>query len=165
MRVLVLSDSHSAYSFMRRCVRALQPDVMIHLGDFFDDGLTLHEDFPQIPFYQVPGNCDCGRAPMSAQQILIQNLGGVNIYMTHGHLHGVKNNTGKLLAAARVSKCDIVLYGHTHQAECYQDDSGLWVMNPGSCGYFGGSAGLMEIADGKITACRIIGEADLSENV
>ncbi len=165
MRVLVLSDSHSGFSFMRRCVKALQPDVMIHLGDYFDDGLALHEDFPQIPFFQVPGNCDACRVPMSAQEILLQSIGEVRFYMTHGHLHNVKSGTGRLLAAARVSKCDAVLYGHTHRAECYQDESGLWVMNPGSCGYYGGSAGLIEISDGRIGLCRIIHEEDLSGNV
>lgn len=148
---------------MRRCIKVLQPDVMIHLGDYFEDGLAMHEEFPQIPFFQVPGNCDCYRVPDSAQQILIENIGGVNIYMTHGHLHRVKDNTAKLLAAARVSKCDAVLYGHTHRAECYQDESGLWVMNPGTCGFYGGSAGLMEISDGRIKTCRIVREEDLSK--
>ncbi len=165
MKVLVVSDSHSGLSFMRRCAKELQPDVMIHLGDYFDDGQILHEDFPQIPFFQVPGNCDRWRVPDATPEILIQNIGGVEIYMTHGHLHGVKNNTGKLIAAARVSKCDAVLYGHTHRPDCYQDESGLWVLNPGTCGYYGGSAGLMEIADGRIIDCRIIREEDLSGNV
>ncbi len=162
MKVLVLSDSHSGFSFMKRCAKMIQPDVMIHLGDYYEDGLALHEAFPQIEFYQVPGNCDCGRALPFAQEILIRQLDGVDLYMTHGHLHGVKNNTAKLLAEARVCKCGAVLYGHTHRAECYQDDSGLWVLNPGSCGYYGGSAGLMEISGGKITSCRIIREEDLA---
>lgn len=163
MRVLVLSDSHAGRSFMRACVEVLRPDAIIHLGDYYDDGEILKEEYPAIRFYQVPGNCDRFRTPPFAQDILIDSLGGVSMYMTHGHLHGVKSGTGKLLAAARVSKADIVLYGHTHQAECYRDDSGLWVMNPGSCGSYGGSAGLIEISDRKIRECRILRQEDLEE--
>ena len=31
MKILVLSDSHSALSFMRRCVDAVHPDAIVHL--------------------------------------------------------------------------------------------------------------------------------------
>ena len=40
MRVLVLSDSHSSYHFMRRTIDELQPDAVIHLGDHYSDGQT-----------------------------------------------------------------------------------------------------------------------------
>ena len=36
MKILVLSDSHSALQFMRQCVESVKPDAIIHLGDFFD---------------------------------------------------------------------------------------------------------------------------------
>lgn len=163
MRVLVVSDSHSALSFMFRCAWLVKPDAIIHLGDHYDDGEALRDEFPDARIYLVPGNCDRNRAPIYAQEILIQPLGGVRLYMTHGHRHRVKTGTGELLASARVAGCDAVLFGHTHVAECYQDDTGLWVLNPGSCGYFGGTAGLMEISDGKIRQCRILREEDLSE--
>ncbi len=161
MRVLVLSDSHSGLSFAKRCIQATQPDTLIHLGDYYEDGQALHQAFPRIGFYQVPGNCDRGRAPFGVPEIVIQNIAGVDIYMTHGHLHGVKSRNGKLLASARVSGCTAVLYGHTHRSECFQEKSGMWVMNPGTCGTYGGSAGLMEIESGTIASCRIIHESDL----
>ena len=41
MRVLVLSDSHSALSFMRRCIEHIRPDTVIHLGDYFEDGKAM----------------------------------------------------------------------------------------------------------------------------
>lgn len=43
MKILVLSDSHSALQFMRQCVESVKPDAIIHLGDFFDDGVVIHE--------------------------------------------------------------------------------------------------------------------------
>lgn len=161
MKILVLSDSHSGMSFMRRCIDAIKPDVLIHLGDYFDDAETIHEEYTNIPMYQVPGNCDRYRTPIWATEILIQPIGGVRFYLTHGHRHQVKMGTGALLRAAREAQVDIVLYGHTHCAECYCED-GLWVMNPGSCGAYSGTAGLVEVEGGRIKSCRILKSGDLA---
>ncbi len=165
MKILVLSDSHSALQFMFRCAEKIRPDAIIHLGDYYDDGEVLSDEFPEIRFYQVPGNCDRYRAPLHAAEILIMNVLGVELYMTHGHRHNVKFHTGSLLADARTAKVQAVLYGHTHQAECYQEEDGLWVMNPGSAGSYGGSAGLIQVEQGKILDCRIIRQMELEEMV
>ena len=58
MKILVLSDSHSALRFMRSCVDAVKPDAIIHLGDHYDDAQALAEEYPHIPIHAVPGNCD-----------------------------------------------------------------------------------------------------------
>ena len=161
MKILVLSDSHSAISFMRCCVEAVCPDAIVHLGDYFDDGQVLAEEFPDIPFFQVPGNCDRFRCPIGIQEIRIEPVLGVPLYMTHGHRHNVKMDTGLLIRDARASRSAAVLYGHTHVAECRQEPDGMWVLNPGSCGYFDGSAGLMEVSGGRILSCRILRQSDL----
>lgn len=163
MKILVLSDSHSAIAFMRSCVDAVRPDALIHLGDYFDDGQVLAEEYPGIPFYQVPGNCDRYRCPMGAQEIRIEPVLGVPLYMTHGHRHNVKLSTARLIRDARESRSAAVLYGHTHMAECRQEPDGMWVLNPGSCGYFGGSAGLIEVSGGMIVCCRILRQSDLED--
>lgn len=165
MKILVLSDSHSALSFMFRCVKAVKPDAIVHLGDFYDDGEALAEEFPHIRFYQVAGNCDRYRAPFNAREILILPVMGVNLYMTHGHKHNVKFYMGNLLADARASGVAAVLYGHTHIADCYQEADGLWVLNPGSAGSYGGSAGIIEVEQGKIKSCYLIGQRELEEMV
>ena len=161
MKILVLSDSHSTLSFMRRCIDSVKPDVMIHLGDHFDDGAAMGEEYPGIALYQVPGNCDRYRCDPRQPEILIPRIAGVTIYMTHGHRHKVKVYLGALLKDARASKADAVLYGHTHAADCHREEDGLWVLNPGSCGYFGGSAGLMEVEDCRIVSCRLLTDSDL----
>lgn len=161
MKILVLSDSHATLSFMRRCVDAVKPNAIVHLGDHFDDGEALREEYSHISFYQVPGNCDRYRCPPGQPEILVQRVCGVLLYMTHGHKHSVKSYLGALLRDARLSGAAAALYGHTHVADCHREDDGLWVMNPGSCGYFGGSAGILEVQDGKIVSCRIIGDSDL----
>lgn len=162
MKVLVLSDSHSTLSFMRRCIDTVQPDALIHLGDHFDDAVAIQEEYPKISMYQVPGNCDAYRCPPGQPEILIPRIGGVDLYLTHGHRHKVKAYLGALLRDARASKAQAVLYGHTHRPDCHQEEDGLWVLNPGSCGYYGGSGGLLEIEGGKILSCRLIGDAELS---
>ena len=161
MKILVLSDSHSAMSFMRLCVDAVKPDHLIHLGDHYDDGEALAETYSHISMTQVPGNCDRYRCDPNLPEILIPRIGGINIYMTHGHRHKVKMFLDLLLRDAKASRADVVLYGHTHVANCYQDPEGMWIMNPGSCGYFGGSAGLIETKNGKIVNCRILRQEDL----
>ena len=85
------------------------------------------------------------------------------MYMTHGHKHNVKQYLAGLLRDARACRVQAVLYGHTHVADCHREEDGLWVLNPGSCGYGGGSAGLMEVENGKITSCRILKQDDLEE--
>ena len=165
MKILVLSDSHSGLSFMFRCVRAVKPDAIVHLGDYYDDAQTLQEEFPNIRLYQVPGNCDRFRVPPSAHEILILPVCGVELYMTHGHRHNVKMFTGSLIADARKAKAKAALYGHTHIADCRREEEGLWVLNPGSAGSYSGSAGIMEVQDGNILNCRIITAADLEEMV
>lgn len=161
MKILVLSDSHSTMSFMRRCVEAVRPDAIVHLGDHFDDGEALKEEYSRIPFYQVPGNCDRYRCPPGQPEILILPVCGVLLYMTHGHKHSVKSYLGALLRDARASGAAAALYGHTHVADCHREADGLWVLNPGSCGYFGGSAGVLEVDGGKIRSCRLISDGDL----
>ena len=161
MKILVLSDSHSSLSFMRRSIDAVKPDAMIHLGDYFEDGRVLAEEYPQVSLYQVPGNCDQYREGGDSAPILCPMLGGVKLYLTHGHLHRVKLSRYSLLTAARQAGAAAVLYGHTHVPDCHQEEDGLWVLNPGSCGYFGGSAGLLEIKDGRILSCRLLSDVDV----
>lgn len=163
MKILVLSDSHSALSFMRRCIRAVKPDAMIHLGDFYEDGRAMAEEFFHIPMHQVPGNCDLYRMVRYAPDILAYSVCGLELYMTHGHKHGVKMDISNLLREARKTRAKAVLYGHTHIADCHREADGLWVLNPGSCNYHGGSVGLIETENGEVISCRVLEANDLDE--
>ena len=156
MKVLVFSDSHSALSFMRLCVETVKPDAVIHLGDHYDDGEVLKEEYPHLRVYQVPGNCDKYRVPG------FEPVFGVNMYRTHGQKQGVKMGIGALTRDARLCKGDIALYGHTHVKDLHREEDGLWVLNPGAAGN-GGSAALIEIHDKKIAACRHLDRWDLEE--
>ena len=146
---------------MRRCIEVCKPDAIVHLGDYYDDGVQMQEEYPRIPVHQVMGNCDKYRAPVSAREILNYDVCGISLYMTHGHRHYVKSSLGVLLADARAAKAQAVLFGHTHQAVCYREDD-LWILNPGACGSWGGTAGIIESDGGKITACYLIQQADIA---
>ena len=163
MKILVLSDSHSARSFMRLCVEKVRPDAIVHLGDHHADGEALAEEYPQYPMYQVPGNCDAHRGFIRDPEIRTEKICGVWLYLTHGHRHNVKLSRYSLLADARAAGVQAALYGHTHQADCYQEPDGLWVLNPGAAGSYGGSAGLMEVQDGSIRSCCILRYEDLEK--
>ena len=163
MKLLILSDSHAGLGFMRRCVETVKPDQIIHLGDYYDDGQTLQQEYPHIPLLQVPGNCDRYRCFTGAPEVLCPQVAGVKLMLTHGHLHDVKRSLGVLLSDARRKRVQAVLYGHTHICQCRQEEDGLWVLNPGSCGSYGGSAGILQIENGSIVDCRCITQWDLEE--
>ena len=162
MKILVFSDSHSSHRFMRECIESVRPDAVIHLGDYVRDGDAMKEEFPDLRFYQVAGNCDRGRVPLDFPEIMIQKIGGAAIYMTHGHLQGVKLYPDKLILDGQRCKADVILYGHTHEPDCRKLPQGQWLLNPGSAGAYGASAGII-LLNGKETVCRIIRQTDLEE--
>lgn len=161
MKVLVMSDSHSGLSFMRTAIQAVKPDAVVHLGDHYEDAETIADENPHIRFHQVPGNCDRYRMYKPCPETLCYPIGGVMIYMTHGHNHRVKMSLYSLLADARAVGARIVLYGHTHIPQLYQEEDGLWVMNPGACGSAGGSVGLLQLEQGSIISCQLLAWDDL----
>jgi len=165
MKILVLSDSHSSLQFMRQCVEKVRPHAVVHLGDHYDDGEALAESYPHIPVHQVAGNCDTYRCPLNAREMLCYTLGGVMIFMTHGHRQRVKSGIGGLLSEARRYGAQVVLYGHTHVPDCHRETDGVWVLNPGSAGYGGRSAGVLETDGQNITACYLLTQKDLEEMV
>ena len=159
MKILVLSDSHSSLRHMRLCIESIRPDAVIHLGDHYEDAQALAEEYSHIPFHPVAGNCDRYRCPVSAREMLCYKVGGVMLFMTHGHNHGVKQGLYSLVADARAANAQAVLFGHTHNALCEQRD-GLWILNPGACNHGGGTVGLIEAENGNILNCRILREEE-----
>lgn len=163
MKVLVLSDSHAALSFMRMCIDKIKPAHVIHLGDHYDDAQAMEEEYPHIRFHMVPGNCDMFRCPPGIPDLLCYDVAGVRCYMAHGHKHAVKSGDYRLVADAGRYGAKIALYGHTHVPVCFQMENGMWVMNPGTCGSYGGSVGLIEVDDNKNISCRILRQETLDE--
>ena len=163
MKILIFSDSHSDLRFMRKCVASVKPEAIIHLGDHYSDGEALAELYPHIPVHQVAGNCDFGRCPFGARQMLCYSVGGVMMYMCHGHNEHVKYSLDGLLADARQYDAQVALYGHTHRMDNHREADGLLVLNPGSAGCDRRSAGLIKTDGQQVTACYFITQEDLEE--
>lgn len=149
MKILVLSDSHRNMINMHRAVEAEMPDLILHLGDHYQDAKLLHSEYPDIPLEAVRGNCDGG----TRNQEKLLTMEGKRIFLCHGHLYHVKSGYLSLEYAAREKQADVVLFGHTHLS--FQDErDGLYMMNPGSIGEprdpGGPTYGLLFIEDNQI---------------
>ena len=92
-----------------------------------------------------------------------QTLGALYPYIA---LHHVPGNCDRYRCPPWVQPtlcydAQAALYGHTHVAECRRTEDGMYILNPGSAGYGGGSAGLIEAENGRILSCRILRQEDL----
>lgn len=130
MRIVVISDSHGCGGIVDRIIRRERDaDVIIFLGDIVSDIEDFVYEYTDKKFYIVSGNCDrFSDFPYST----VAQIGGVNVFITHGHTLHVKGGLGGLIQAARQSECKIALYGHTHVSNIKYED-GLYIVNPGSC--------------------------------
>jgi len=151
MRILVLSDSHGCVDPMQQCVELVQPQAILHLGDCARDADRLGRLYPRIPLLGVPGNCDY--APAVPQSLTLE-LDGVRIFVTHGHLYGVKRDLTALAGAAKDAGARLALFGHTH-IQHLEERGGITLLNPGTAGRFGHSGyAVVEIKDGAFS-CRL----------
>lgn len=148
-KILVLSDSHRNMMNMRKAVRIEKPDMVIHLGDFYQDAMKLLGEFPDIPIEAVNGNCDYDQ--LHTEKLI--TVEGKKIFMCHGHFHDVKNSYLPLEYAAREKGADAALCGHTHRI-FYDHHNHLYMLNPGSIGAprapGGPTYGLLLIENGEI---------------
>ena len=146
MTVLVLSDSHGNVDNMIRAVERVQPHRVLHLGDCQRDLTALQALFPALPMEGVPGNCDWGSCGQPERLI---ELGGVRIFMLHGHTRNVKNSPMAAMYAAKEYGAQVLLFGHTH-VPLVDNDGSLLVLNPGAVGDpLHPTCGLLTIENGK----------------
>ena len=130
MKAAVFSDTHGNTALMAEAVRRTRPDCVIHLGDYERDTAILRREFPEIPLYNVCGNCDfAATAPLRD----VVQLGPVKALITHGHMYHVNYSTDSLVYAAQEAGAQIAMYGHTHEPD-YRECGGVQVLNPGTAG-------------------------------
>lgn len=140
MKLLVFSDSHSRASRIKEAIDLHKGkcDCIIFLGDGIKDIEYIREQYSQIPFFIVKGNCDLFARETEEERLLY--LDNFKILITHGHLYGAKSGYGRLIYRARELEADAVFFGHTH--EPYDnlveiEDKKIHFFNPGSIGYEG----------------------------
>lgn len=147
MRILILSDSHGRCDRMEKAFRDHPCEAAVFLGDGLSDFLEVAARYPSLSYYSVAGNCDSFSREKEVKIIEIEQK---RIFLTHGHLHGVKWGLDRFISSACQSGACAALFGHTHRAY-YEYRSGLLLMNPGSLGDpRKGSFGILEITPEKM---------------
>lgn len=151
MKILVLSDSHRTTGYMQAAIEQEQPHHVIHLGDHCRDAEELQRLYPMLPILSVRGNCD---HDLTCRESAVVEFDGFRFFIAHGHRYGVKQSLLPFELAAREVGANVALFGHTHQGYC-DFYNGLWLMNPGSCGYSARpSYGVVEIKNSSL-GCRL----------
>ena len=157
-RVGVFSDSHGDHRALDELLEKMgYLDAACFLGDVARDAWHLEDRLAAMPnqprLYAVRGNNDynCHTLPLD----LLIELGGVRIYMTHGHM------VASLLSLAYRAKekgAKAALFGHTHEALC-EMEQGVMLLNPGSAGNYcrGGRAraSVLEIDRGSLRVINV----------
>ena len=135
---------------MKRAIRKHRhAEVILFCGDGLREFSELRVLYPEKAFYGVTGNCDWYSSEPAYQEL---TLCGKRIFMTHGHLFGVKDGLSRISNMGRSNGFDIVVFGHTHQ-QVTSAEGTMVLMNPGSIGYQG-EYGMLEIDEktGMVTA-------------
>ena len=132
MKIGIVSDSHGGTRYLDAMLKmpgAEEAECWLHAGDFTDDADYL-ERVSRKKVYKVAGNGDWPSSKVP-NDILVE-LAGHRIFLTHGHIFGVRYTTGILVSHALDQGADIAVYGHTHVADLTTDLQGIMVLNPGS---------------------------------
>ncbi len=144
MKAIIFSDSHKSFGAMLRAMEKEAPvDWIIHAGDVHRDVEDLEIMYPRIPLAYVLGNNDFFVHDVPHDRLF--ELGGIKIFLTHGHNYGVKYSLAKLLKKADEADADIAIFGHTHRAHCEKCGK-VTLFNPGAATR---SYGVLEINNGE----------------
>ena len=150
MKILVFSDSHGNFLNMKKAVESHpRTDMIVFLGDGLRDAGRLFDEYKEIPHVAVKGNCDltgnAGAEVFLDEQTV--DLGGLRMFVCHGHKYGVKSSELGLWLCAKEKGATLALFGHTHcpYERVYE---GIRLFNPGSIGM--GNYGIIYIENGAV---------------
>ncbi len=130
MKILIVSDTHGYNNDLYKVIEKTgEPDLLIHAGDL----QGLEDELPRFlkcDIKMVSGNNDFS---FSLKKELIFDVEGYRFLLVHGHREGVYYGTERLLYKAMEYEANVVVFGHTHKPVIeYDNDSGIWLINPGS---------------------------------
>lgn len=137
MKVLIISDIHYAVETAKSAIDAnSDAEYVLFLGDGLEFVEKLSLNYPTVGFISVKGNCDFCFPEIPLSKTV--TLGGIKIFMCHGHKMSVKSDYSAIIAAAAKESADLILYGHTHRpskGECIlPGGKSAVIFNPGSLG-------------------------------
>lgn len=145
MKVFFMSDIHGSFYYLEKAIsrfKAEKANYIVILGDELYHG--ARNDLPEgynpkkvtkllneysDKIIAVRGNCDSEVDEMvfdfpimSTYSTILYN--NKRLFLTHGHIYGEEN-------MPKLSKGDVLLYGHTHIPVVKEKD-GIFIINPGS---------------------------------
>ncbi len=160
MKIGIVSDSHGSTAAIDKMLahpKAKGVTLWLHAGDVVPDA----EYLAMVTEGEAEVRCVAGNSDwpdVKAKMDDVIEAAGHRIFLTHGHLYGVRFTTKMLCDAAEEEGCDIAVYGHTHVAEV--SIGALTVLNPGSIARprdaMQGSFLIMELEAGKRPDCQLI---------
>ena len=117
-RIGIVSDSHGMRGMLDQSLIKLEAggplDALIHCGDGGSDAKYLAGNILQTVI--VRGNCDGWGCDYEDDMLV--NIGGVNIFVTHGHRYGVKSGLDTLDSAAAAKGAQVACFGHSLKLCC-----------------------------------------------
>jgi putative phosphoesterase len=134
MRVGVVSDSHGEIENLRKAGRWLidkqNVEVIVHLGDNYDDAYTLEN--LDVQLIKVPGVFSNYYKRKDIPNRIIETFNDIKVLITHTECCHENDIPGDLKPEELVSKkgVDVILYGHSHIPRIEQKHSILYI-NPG----------------------------------
>lgn len=160
MKIGIVSDSHGSTAAIDKMLAhpaAEGVTLWLHAGDVVPDA----EYLAMVTEGEAKVRCVAGNSDwpdVNAKTDDVIEAAGHRIFLTHGHLYGVRFTTKMLCDAAEEEGCDIAVYGHTHVAEI--SPGHITVLNPGSVARprdaMQGSFLIMELEAGKRPVCHLI---------
>ena len=123
MRVGVIADTHGLLrTEAEQALRGV--DLIVHAGDVGNPEILLRLK-TIAPLFAVRGNVDTEKWAREIPETSVVEADGACLYLIH--------NLRNLDVSPKAAGIDIVISGHTHQAERWERD-GVLYLNPGSAG-------------------------------
>ncbi len=126
-KIIILSDTHGNLNDLKKLTSLLEEaDLILFAGDGVNDFSVFPlEIYKKIKM--VSGNCDFS----SVDRELIFEVEKKRIMLCHGDRYRVKSGLMPLFLHAKEVGCDVVVYGHTHDARI-DENEGILFINPGT---------------------------------
>ena len=127
MKILVSSDTHKSLDLAEKALLPQCPaDLLIHLGDYVEDGQELSKRLG-IPLKAVRGDNDF--CPGDTELVL--ECDGVRIFLCHGHSCNIDEGLEEIYREAKRRQARLALFGHSHEPKIEARD-GVVMLNPGN---------------------------------
>lgn len=126
-KIIILSDTHGNLNDLKKLTPLLdEADLILFAGD----GVKDFSVFP-LEIYKkikmVSGNCDFS----TIDRELIFEVEKKRIMLCHGDRYMVKSGLMPLFLHSKEKDCNVVVYGHTHDARI-DEHEGIMFINPGT---------------------------------